>query len=259
MRWVDLLFAHWPVDVDALRALIPAGLEIDTFEGRAYLGIVPFLMEDVGPRFLPAPPVAGAFPELNVRTYVRHGDRAGVWFLSLDAGSRIAVEGARAAFHLPYYEADMRVGRVREVVDYRSVRVDARGAPAKFEARYRPTGPVEAARPGSLEAWLTDRWRLFAQSPDGRIMRTEIRHRPWPLQPAAARIASETMASAHGLALPDEPPHLRFAARLDVVAWWPRPSQGPLPRGSAGTGPDVVERPRHQTAAGATSRTSAPQ
>lgn len=239
MRWVDLLFAHWVVAADALRGLIPAELDLDTYEGRAYLGIVPFLMEDVGARFLPAPPVAGAFPELNVRTYVRHGNRAGVWFLSLDAGSRVAVEGARAAFNLPYYEADMRVGRVRDVVDYRAIRVDQRGAPAKFEARYRPTGPVELARPGSLEAWLTDRWRLFAQAPDGRIMRTEIRHRPWPLQPAAARIQVETMAAAHGLAIPDEPPHLRFAARLDVVAWWPRPSHaGPgVPVEASADGP----------------------
>jgi uncharacterized protein len=224
MRWVDLLFAHWPLDPDVLRPLIPEGLELDLFEGQAYLGIVPFLMEDVGPRFLPAPPIAGAFPELNVRTYVRHGDRTGVWFLSLDAGSRVAVEGARTAFHLPYYEADMRVGRVREVVDYRSIRVDHRGPPARFEARYRATGPATIARPGSLEAWLTDRRRLFAQGEDGRIMRTEIGHAPWPLQPAAARIATETMAAAHGLVLPDVPPHLCFSARLDVVAWWPVPA-----------------------------------
>jgi hypothetical protein len=224
MRWVDLLFAHWPMDPEALRPFIPPGLELDTFDGRAYLGIVPFLMEDVGPRFLPAPPVAGAFPELNVRTYVRHGDRGGVWFLSLDAASHIAVEGARAAFNLPYYDADMQVGRVREVVDYRSVRTDDRGEPARFDARYRATGPVEYANPGSLEAWLTDRRRLFAVDADGRIMRTEIRHRPWPLQPAAARIERETMAAAHGLTLPDEPPHLRYSARLDVRAWWPVPA-----------------------------------
>lgn len=224
MRWVDLLFAHWPVDPDELRALIPPDLTLDTFDGRAYLGIVPFLMEDVGPRFLPAPPIAGAFPELNVRTYVRHGDRDGVWFLSLDAASRVAVEGARAAFNLPYFEADMRVGRVREVIDYRSIRVDRRGPPARLETRYRATGPVELASPGSLEAWLTDRRRLYALDPHGRIMRTEIRHRPWPLQPAAARIPVETMAAAHGLILPDEPPHLRYSARLDVVAWWPVPA-----------------------------------
>jgi uncharacterized protein len=222
MRWVDLLFAHWPMDPVALRPLVPAPLELDLFDGRAYLGIVPFRMEDVGMRGLPAPPVAGAFPELNVRTYVRHDGRPGVWFLSLDAGNRAAVEGARTAFHLPYFEARMSVGRVREVIDYRSVRIDHRGPPARFEARYRATGPVERAATGSLAAWLTDRRRLFAVDGDGQLLRTEIRHAPWPLQPAAARIEIETMSAAHGLTLPDEPPDLRFAARLDVVAWWPR-------------------------------------
>jgi uncharacterized protein len=223
MRWVDLLFAHWAVDAGAIARLLPAPLEPDLFDGRAYLGIVPFRMEDVGPRGLPAPPLAGAFPELNVRTYVRHGDLTGVWFFSLDAANRAAVEGARAAFHLPYFEADMRVGRVREVVDYRSVRTDDRGAPARFEARYRATGPVEWAEPRSLEAWLTDRPRLFAMDDEGRLLRTEVRHRPWPLQPAAARIEVETMSAAAGLTLPDEPPHLRFSGRLDVRGWWPKP------------------------------------
>jgi uncharacterized protein len=223
MRWLDLLFAHWPIEPEAMAAVLPAPFEPDLFEGRAWLGIVPFRMEDVGPRGLPAPPISGSFPELNVRTYVRAGDLTGVWFFSLDAASRPAVEGARAAFHLPYYTADMRVGHVREVVDYRSVRTDDRGAPARFEARYRPTGPVERAQPGSLEAWLTDRPRLLALDDTGRVLRTEVRHRAWPLQPAVARIEVETMAAAAGLVLPDETPHLRFSGRLDVRGWWPKP------------------------------------
>ena len=222
MRWVDLLFAHWPVEADALRAKLPDGLELDLYDGQAWLGIVPFVMEDVGPRGLPAPPAAGRFPELNVRTYVRHEGRPGVWFLSLDAASKPAVEGARAGFGLPYFHAAMSAGHVREVVDYRSVRDDQRGEPARFEARYRATGPVERAAPGSLEAWLTDRMRLFAADGEGRIARTEIMHRPWPLQPAAARIERNTMAEAHGLTLPDEPPHLLFSSRLHVRARSPK-------------------------------------
>ncbi len=222
MRWVDLLFAHWPIDPDAIRPLIPDGLDLDTYDGRAYLGIVPFRMEDVGPRGLPAPPIIGGFPELNVRSYVRHGGRDGVWFLSLDAASRVAVEGARAGFHLPYFLADVELRREREVIEYRSTRRDPRGPAAALDIRYRPTGPVELAAAGSLEAWLTDRMRVFAIDGSGRIVRTEIAHRPWPLQPASAWIRDESMASANGLVLPDEPPHLRYAARLDVRGWWPR-------------------------------------
>lgn len=222
MRWLDLLFAHWPVPADTLRPLIPDGLDVDTFDGRAWLGVVPFRMEDVGPRFLPAPPGPGAFPEINVRTYVRRNGRGGVWFLSLDAASRLAVEGARIAFHVPYYRARMAVTTHDGWVDYRSRRIDSRGAPASFVARYRPIGPVDLAPPGSLEAFLTDRRGLYAVNGRGTISWTAIRHAPWPLQPAEAVIESNAMAAAHGIDLPDEAPLLHFARRLDVVAWWPR-------------------------------------
>ena len=222
MRWVDLLFAHWPVPAETLRPLIPPDLEIDTFEGQAWLGIVPFRMEDVAPRFLPAPPGPGAFPELNVRTYVRWRGRGAVWFLSLDAGSRLAVAGARSAFHLPYYRARMSAETNAGWVEYRSDRRDPRGPSAAFEARYRPIGPIEPAAPGSLAEFLTDRRGLYAADAAGRLSWTAIRHAPWPLQPAEAEIDVDTMATAHGLTQPDDDPVLYFAKRLDVVAWWPR-------------------------------------
>jgi len=223
MRWRGLLFAHWPIDLDVLRPLVPAGLEIDTFDGRAYLGIVPFGMEDVAPRGLPAVPGLSTFPEVNVRTYVRHADLAGIWFLSLDAASRLTVEGARVAFHLPYFLASMTMDRQGADVVYRSERVDRRGPPAILDAWYRPTGPVVAAAPGSLEAWLTARFRLFAVDGQGRLSRTEIRHATWPLQPAEGELEADSLAAAHGIGLPESAPHLLFAERLDVRAWWPRP------------------------------------
>ena len=222
MRWVDLLFEHWPVPLEALRPLIPAGLDIDTFDGQAWLGIVPFRMEDVAPRFLPAPPGPGAFPELNVRTYVTRRGRGGVWFLSLDAGSRLAVEGARAAFHLPYFRASMSADTEAGWVEYRSTRVAGRGPAAIFDGRYRPVGPVALAPPGSLAAFLTDRRGLYAADAAGRLSWTAIDHVPWPLQPAEAEIRVDTMAAAHGLPLPAVPPLLHFARRVDVRAWWPR-------------------------------------
>ena len=222
MRWVDLLFAHWPVPVEALRPLVPSPLEIDTFGGQAWLGIVPFRMEDVAPRFLPAPPGPGAFPELNVRTYVNDGRHAGVWFLSLDAASRLAVEGARVAFHLPYFHASMSATRRRGWVDYRSERVDERGPTASFQARYRPIGPVAYAPPGSLDAFLTDRMRLYAADADGRVSSAAIDHPRWPLQPAEAEFGRNTMAAAHGIGLPATRPLLHFAQRVDVRGWWPR-------------------------------------
>jgi uncharacterized protein YqjF (DUF2071 family) len=224
MRWTDLLFAHWPMDPAPLQVHLPAGLVLDTFGGQAWLGIVPFRMEDVAPRGLPAVPRLSVFPELNVRTYVTHRGLPGVWFFSLDAASRPTVVGARRWFHLPYFHATMAIETRDDDVVYRSARRDASAPPAAFRATYRPTGPVEVAAPGSLEDWLTARWRLFAATPDGRVVRSEIRHRPWPLQPAEAELDGAGLAAAHGLVLPDGPPHLRYSRRVDVRAWWPRPA-----------------------------------
>ena len=222
MRWTDLLFAHWPVDPEPLRRQLPAGLELDLYDGQAWLGIVPFRMSDVGPRSLPAVPILSTFPEVNVRTYVRHAERNGVWFLSLDAASRPTVVGARLAFHLPYFLADMSIEPRGDGVVYRSQRSRLGESSAALDMTYRPTGPVRYAEPGSFEAWSTDRMRLFAADADGRLSRTEIGHGRWPLQPAEASISTETLSAAAGIELPSVAPHLTFARRLDVRAWRPR-------------------------------------
>lgn len=220
--WQDLLFAHFPIDARSLRPHVPAELELETFAGSAWVGVVPFRMSGVRLRGLPGLPGTAAFPELNVRTYVRVGDRPGVWFFSLDAASALAVSVARAWFHLPYFRARMSAGTRGEEVVYASERIH-RGAPAaEWRGAYAPTGPVALARRGTLEHWLTERYCLYARSPAGRILRGEIHHDPWPLQPAMARIEVDTMAAAHGIVPPAQPPHLLFARRLDVRIWAPR-------------------------------------
>jgi uncharacterized protein YqjF (DUF2071 family) len=219
MRWHDLLFLHWPVAAELLQPLLPAGVELDRFEGRAWIGVVPFRMSGVRPRGVPGLPGASGFPELNVRTYVTCRGRPGVWFLSLDAASAAAVRGARARFHLPYFHARMRCVRRGEWIEYESERRDARAPAAAFAARWRPLAPPSIARPGSLEHFLTARWRLFAATPDGRVRRGEIEHAPWPLQPAECVVERDTSIAAHGLPPPGGPPLLHFARRLDVAAW----------------------------------------
>lgn len=221
MRWLDLLFAHWPLEPSVFDQLIPHGLELDTFDGQAWLGIVPFTMADVAPRGLPAAPRLSQFPELNVRTYVRHRGRPGVLFLSLDAASRPIVMGARLVFHLPYFRAEMSSVRTGDEVTYRSVRADPRGAPATLAARYRAMGPAAPAAAGSLEDWLTRRMRLFSVDGRGRILRTEVDHPDWRLRPAEGELMDNTMAAPHGLVLPATPPLLLFADRLDVHGWLP--------------------------------------
>lgn len=221
MRWIDLLFLHWPLAADVLRPLVPATLELDSFDGRPWVGVVPFRMSDVRPQLGPAIPTATDFPELNVRTYVRHGDQAGIWFFSLDAESWLAVMGARAATNLPYFYARMKSERVGPDVFYESERSHPGAANAEFRARYRPVGDVFASAAGSFEHWATERYCLFSAARDGDLLRVDVEHRPWPLQPAVAIVDQNTMAQASGIALPDDAPHALFAQELDVVAHWP--------------------------------------
>jgi uncharacterized protein len=217
-RWHDLLFAHWSVPPDDLRPQVPPGLDLDLFDGRAWLGVVPFRMSGVHLRGMPPLPGLSAFPELNVRTYVRRGDQHGVWFLSLDAASRPAVHVARRWFHLPYFEAEMELVERGGEIAYRSRRTHPGATPAEFRALYGPVGPVEHARPGTLEEFLTERYCLFALGPRG-LSCGEIHHNPWPIQRARADITVNTMAQARGLRLEGPPPELHFARRLDVLIW----------------------------------------
>jgi uncharacterized protein YqjF (DUF2071 family) len=216
-RWHELLFAHWAVPSEPLRARLPAGLELDTFAGEAWLGLVPFRMSAVRLRGTPALPGVSAFPELNLRTYVRHGAHRGVWFFSLDAASRIGVRIARAWFHLPYFDARMACEEHAGEVRYRSLRTHRGAPPAELVARYAPVAPVERARPETLEHFLTERYCLFTADARGRLLRGDIHHRPWPLQRARAELERDTLAEASGLARPVGAPLLHYAHALDVL------------------------------------------
>jgi uncharacterized protein len=219
--WSRLLFAHWPVDARALRALVPSGLPLDLHDGQAWLGIVPFQMTNVAPRGVPNLPFVSAFPELNVRTYVTVGGKPGVYFFSLDADSTIAVATARTLLGLPYYNAAMSVDVVDGEVRYSSTRETRMEGFAAFKARYRPTGPAQPPVEGTLEYFLTERYCLYRVDDSSQIHRLEIHHPPWPLQVAAATIESNSMAEAAGIRLPSMSPLLHYAERQDMVAWAP--------------------------------------
>jgi uncharacterized protein len=219
--WRDLLFAHWPLAPEVLRRLVPPALPLDTFEGQAWLGVVPFVMTGVRPRGVPALPVLSAFPELNVRTYVTLENKPGVYFFSLDTASLPAVYAARWSFNLPYFHARMAQRRDGAGFRYRSRRTHRGAPPAEFRAWYRPTGATLLRGDAALADWLTARYCLYTVDRRGRVLRVEIDHPPWPLQPAEARIVVNTMTAPHGLRLPDTPPLLHFSRRLDVRVWWP--------------------------------------
>lgn len=225
-RWHDLLFAHWPVPSESIRALVPPELKLDIFDGQAWVGVIPFWMSRVRFRWLPPVPTASTFPELNVRTYVR-GPRArranetekpGVYFFSLDAASALAVLGARAGAGLPYFRADMQANTSGDEVHYRSRRRQS-PQPAELAVSYRPTGPV-APQKTDIEKFFTERYCLYVVR-SGRVHRLEIHHLPWPLQPAQAEFQINTMAQPAGIELPPQPPLLQFARFLEVFIFAP--------------------------------------
>ena len=221
-RWNDLLFAHWPVPAAAIEATLPAGLVADTFDGSAWLGVVPFSMDRIRIHGLPSVPGARSFPELNLRTYVRErgSNRGGVYFYSLDASNPLAVAVARTAFHLPYFWARMSMqygkesGRSREI-RYGSQRLLA-PRPARFRATYRGLGLMAQ---GPLEHFLTARYALYTAGRHGALLRGDIHHLPWPLEKAEASFELNELPAAHGFTLPDRPPLLHYSRELMVYVW----------------------------------------
>ena len=209
--WEELLFAHWALPVEELRAHVPPELEVDTHDGIAYLGITPFRLTNLRLRGLLPVPFFSSFLELNCRTYVTHGgEKPGIWFFSLDASSRLGVEGGRRLYRLPYFRARMS-GPPR----YRCTRLGA-ARPHEWQATYEPRGPVAAAEPGTLEHFLAERYCLYTLD-DGRLRRAEIHHPPWPLQDATAEIEVNTIPP-DGLEVEGEP-HLMYSAVQDVLIW----------------------------------------
>lgn len=212
--WIDLLFAHWPLKPEVLRPLVPTVLPLDTFDGQCWVAVTPFHMTGVRGRWMPSLPGFSRFPELNVRTYVIHGGKPGVYFFSLDAGSRMAVWVARFTYHLAYFYAHMGVAHQDGWVQYQSVR----NRSAEFRGKYRPIAPVQLRARGTLEYWLTERYCLYTVVGNS-VFRAEIHHAQWPLQDAEAEISENTIAAAAGIKLPEIPPLVHFSKELRVLIW----------------------------------------
>ena len=217
--WDDLLFAHWRVPAEEIARLVPQGLEVDQHDGSGWIGVTPFLLTGFRLRGTVPLPGLSTFPELNVRTYVTVDGKPGIWFFSLDAASRLAVEGARRTYKLPYFHARMSAERRGERVVYSSERADASGR--RFDATYRPAGEVFNAQPGSLEWFLAERYCLYAVD-RGRLHRAEVHHPPWPLQEAEIELRANTMPPPQ--LSPEGPPLCHFSRRQDVLIWPLRPA-----------------------------------
>jgi uncharacterized protein YqjF (DUF2071 family) len=214
-RWNDLLFLHWKVDPQIVQATLPTGLIVDTYQGAAYLGIVPFFMERVRPRWLPPVPGLSWFQELNVRTYVHDEQgRPGVLFYSLDCNQPIAVWIAQRAFHLPYFHARMSATRTVKQVDYHCQRKDWPEAGLDFS--WRMPGETREAVPGSLEFFLVERYYLFTSTPDGQLYSGQVHHRPYRICDAEVLAHSTVPATQAGFHITGEPVSALGAEAVDV-------------------------------------------
>jgi uncharacterized protein YqjF (DUF2071 family) len=213
MTWRDGLFVHWPVDPDVVADTLPERLSVATYNGDAYLGVVPFLMSDIRPR---GSPIGRSFPELNLRTYVDGPNGRGVYFYNLDASDPVGVAVARRVFALPYYRARMRVDRDGDRISFASDRTH-RGVPsAGFDATYEPVGEAFTPEPGSCEAFLLENYRFYAA---GRgLYRGEIAHEPWTLRPATVDIRTNTLFEANGFDRPERDRLVHYAEPIDVSA-----------------------------------------
>jgi uncharacterized protein len=216
--WLDLLFAHWRVDADRLRRLLPSQLELEMIDGDAWVGLTPFELRALRlPLTLPVP-FASSFLELNLRTYVTVGGKPGIYFLSLDAASRLAVLTARRTYRFPYFHARMAIERSDGTVEYRSERDPSSGPPARLHTLYSPRGRPTTPAAGSLEWKLTERYCAYTLDERQRVLRAEIHHRPWELQSATASLIENTMAVPLGIPLEGEPV-LHLARSQDAVIW----------------------------------------
>jgi uncharacterized protein len=219
--WRQLLFLHWEVPADSLRRLLPPALELDRFEGRAFVGLVPFTMKRVRPAGLPSVRGLSHFHETNVRTYVHfRGREPGVWFFSLDAANAIGAALGRLWFALPYFFARMSLDSEGSGVglrlSYASDRLypDPRPAMTRIEAEVR--SPVEPAKLGTLEYFLAERYLLYSTSKDGALFKGRVHHSSYPLQVAEVRSLEESALHAAGIERPDASPLAHYARGVDV-------------------------------------------
>jgi uncharacterized protein len=218
--WDKLLFMHWPIDIARLRPLIPSGLEIDTWNGTAWLGITPLTIYSMRPPFLPAVPLVSSTHELNIRTYVFRDNVPGVWFFSLDASNWLAVFGARLGYSLPYFHSRISLTEEGNRIHFDSRRSPST-TPAELHATWQAGSRLPETSPDTLDFFLTERYCLYSASRRG-LYRARIHHRPWPLCTAHLEAFRSTVAAADGLVDPAGEPVLHAQADpLDVWVWPP--------------------------------------
>ncbi|MCA1818335.1 MAG: DUF2071 domain-containing protein [Acidobacteria bacterium] len=216
--WGKLLFMHWRLPAEVLRAHVPAQLTLDTYEGEAWIAVVPFTIWGMRASFLPPLPGLSEMHELNVRTYVHYKGVPGVLFLSLDATSSLAVLGARTFFLLPYFNAEMSLRQDGREIVYHSRRTHANAPQASFDATWEFGDALGTSEPGSLEFFLTERYCFYTVSGES-VYQCRIHHKPWQLRAAKVSSLMSTMIESHALPTPEGEPLLHYSEEQPVEVW----------------------------------------
>lgn len=219
-RWDDVLFLHWPVQPELLRPLLPKGVELDLFEGNAWIGFVFFEVNGLRPRLIPPIPFVNTFPELNVRTYIRRNGKPGVYFLSMDATNKIAIKMARATYSLPYLYADISLKRSATSVSLSSIRKERDFPRESLQVKYKPTGENIPNEEGSLTHWLVERYCLWSVIGD-ELCRTDIHHPKWVVEAVEVELATNTMAQFLPREIFSIPPIAHYSLSKTALFWPP--------------------------------------
>jgi uncharacterized protein len=213
--WDKLLFAHWPVPKDKILQQLPPQLQLDLYQGQAWVGITPFYLRGMRPRGFFSIPGISDFPEINVRTYVTYKNKPGIYFFSLDTTSLLAVMGARSLYHLPYFKASISWTYQNDTMDYRHCRHED----VAFRAFYGPVSTVFQAVKDSLEYWLVERYCLYTVDKNQHLYSADIHHGPWPLQQAAADITENSLIQYHLGPLSLNEPLYHYSHHQKTLIW----------------------------------------
>lgn len=218
MGWSQMLLLHWPFSLKAVRPLVPDELELDSFDGKAWISILPYRVRGVRPIVAPSIPWFSTFLQLDVRTYVLHQGEPGVFFFSLDASNPVAVWLARTVFRLPYFRADMQLRRKGDSFRLTSARSHQGARPATFDCQWTPREPLAGATRDEFAAFVSDRDRLFAPHA-GKVMTCSIQQEPWPLRRAHVSALETTLFEATDLPEPECPPIAHHCDGLGLEIW----------------------------------------
>lgn len=217
--WKNVLFLHWPIPLEKLRPHIPTSLQIDTYKGTAWLGIILFVLEGIYPFGLSSISLTPKFPEINVRTYVTYNGKPGIYFLSIDVDNWASLKIAKHWYHLPYHSAHISFQKEGESFHCHSVRRENRNDPLSFHCKYASVSDVYAPKEGTLDHWLTERYCFYSSNNGVSIYCGEIHHQPWPLQKAKIELVNHTLFTPFHFDLPEEKPVIHFSPGVDSLMW----------------------------------------